>query len=105
MGAGNLNRKVAIQTPTITYDAYHEKIESYADSFFVWAEIITTGGGEFYAAQKAYSQTTAVMRVRYTTRIKVTHRVRYGTRVFEILATNDEGAAHRYLLLNCKEVV
>ncbi len=101
---GALNRRVAVQVCTPTRNTFSEKVRSYADSFFVWAQIITTGGSEFYAAQKLYAQTTAVMRVRYTTRIKTTNRIRYGNQVYEILAVNDENAAHKYLLLTCKGV-
>lgn len=103
--AGKLNRLVAIQTKTTTYNSTGEPIDTWADESTVWAEIITTGGGEFYAAQKMYAQTTAVIRVRYTASITVLQRVRYGTRYFSILAVNDAGEAHRELQMVCKEVV
>jgi SPP1 family predicted phage head-tail adaptor len=31
----------------------------------IWAEAITTGGREFYAAQKLYAEMTVLFRVRY----------------------------------------
>jgi len=106
MGAGNLNCQVTVQAKTKAADSTGQMIETWADSFSVWAEIITTGGGDFYAAQKMHAQATAVMRIRYTHRVTSRNRIRSGNRVYEILGPpNDENGAHQYLLLSCKEVV
>jgi SPP1 family predicted phage head-tail adaptor len=105
MKAGELNRRITIQTKTVTYNTYNEPIEAWADDFNVWASIITTGGGEFYAAQKVIAQTTALFKVRYNTSITPLHRIKYGTKIFEILSINDVDAKHEELQISAKEVI
>lgn len=104
MRAGALDKRVTIQTKTITYDSYHAPIETWADTVTVWAGIETTGGGEFYAAQKINANTEMLITIRYRT-IAKTQRIKYGTRYFEILNINNVGERDREIQLSVKEVV
>lgn len=100
-----LNCTVWVQTNTQTADSTGQLIDSWADSFEIYAGIKTTGGGEFYAAQKLYAQATAVITARYRTDITATNRIRYGTRYFEILGPpNNVDEAGVVLLITAKEV-
>jgi len=65
MRAGKLDQRIAIQRKTTAFNTYHEPIETWADLFTTWAEAITSGGGEFSAAQKQYADASVVFRVRY----------------------------------------
>lgn len=105
MGAGALNRRVAVQVKTRAPDSTGQMVETWVDSFFVCAQIITTGSGELYAAQKQYAQTNAVIRIRFTNRVTARNRIRDGHQVYEILGQpNNENGLRKYLLLNCKGV-
>lgn len=104
MQAGKLNRRINIQTKTTAADSYGQLIETWTDSRSTWAEVITKGGTEFYAAQKLYASTDAVFRIRYNDDITVLNRLKYGTRVFEILGINDVDGMKTEMLLPCKEV-
>jgi len=53
MRAGKLDQRIAIQRKTTAFNTYHEPIETWADLFTTWAEAITSGGGEFSAAQSS----------------------------------------------------
>lgn len=80
-------------------------IDSWADSFEVYAGIKTTGGGELYAAQKLNAQVTAVITVRADVTITALNRIRYGTRYFEILGPpNNVDEAGIILQIPAKEV-
>ena len=105
MKAGELNRLVTFQRATYVYDALNEKKPTWADAFTVWAAIVTTGGREFYAAQKVNAETTALFKVRYNEMINAKMRIKYGNRIFEILAVNDVSARHVELQISAKEVV
>lgn len=105
MEAGRLNRRITIQKKTVTYNSYNEPIEAWADSHTIWSEVITTGGGEFYAAQKVNANTQVVFTVRYTKSINVMNRVKYDDRIFEILSVNDVNAGRKELQISAKEVV
>ena len=105
MKAGAMNNVITLQTKTATADSYNQQIETWADTLTVFAQVITTGGGEFYAAQKVNAQTAAVFRVRYGPTITALMRVKYGTRLFEILSLNDVDGRHEEYLISAKEVV
>lgn len=105
MEAGRLNRRITVQRKAVTYDAYNEPIESWADKYTVWAEVITSGGGEFYAAQKLNAQTTAVFKIRYTKAFTTLDRIKYESRIFEILSLNNIDGDRVELHISAKEVV
>lgn len=105
MEAGKLNRRITFQRKDVEYNSYNEPIESWSDLKTVWAEVITTGGREFYAAQKLNAETSAVFRIRYIRGLDVKDRISYESRVFEILSINDKDGLRRELLVSAKEVV
>lgn len=104
MNAGALNREISIQSKAIIYDSSGFGTETYTTIKKVWAEIITTGGREYYAAQRLNAETTAVFRVRYTPAINGTMRIIYGTRTFEIIGLNDVNGKRVELLISAKEL-
>ena len=103
--AGEMNRRITFQHHTVAYDSYHQPIETWADRMTVWAGVITTGGREYYAAQKLNAETAVVFKIRYTSRVDASMRVKWGDRTFEIIGINDVDAAHETLLVSAKEVV
>lgn len=105
MRAGELNRRITLQIKTITYDTVNEPIETWTDYATVWAAVITTGGREFYAAQKLNAETSTVFKVRYNPVINTYMRIRWGNRKFEIIGVNDVDARHEELQISAKEVV
>lgn len=105
MEAGKLNRKITFQAKSATYGNNGEPIYTWADIYSPWAQVITTGGGEFYAAQKLNESTSCLFKVRYTTQIDVTNRILYNGKTFEILSLNDVDGMHVELQISAKEVV
>jgi len=105
MRAGELNRIITFQRKTTTYDALNQPIETWANAFSAWAAVITTGGREFYAAQKLDAETSAVFRVRYTQAVNNKMRIKHGNRIFEIISLNDVDGARAELQISAKEVV
>ena len=105
MKAGNMNRQIGIQKKTVTYNSYNEPIEAWTTVRGVWAEVISTGGGEFYAAQKVNAQTSVIFKIRYATDITVKNRILYNSRLWEILSINDVNGGRTELQISCKEVV
>ena len=103
--APKYNRRIIIERKTTTYNAYNEPIDAWTTNQTLWAGIVTSGGGEFYAAQKINAQTTAVFKIRYNTTITTVDRIKYGSRIFQILSINDVDARHEEMLISAKEVV
>ena len=104
MRAGGLDQRVTIQTATTTYNSYGEPITTWADTFTDWGQVISTGGGEYYAAQKINASTEIVFRMRYTDDIATTNRIKWLSRYFNILMINHVDGAYRELLISAKEV-
>lgn len=106
MDSKKLNQQITIQTKTTTRGTSGEVIETWTDTLTgIWAGFITTGGREYYAAQKLNAETTAVISMWYVSGITVTNRIKYGTRIFDILHVNNVGEANNELLISAKEVV
>ncbi|MDD5016895.1 MAG: phage head closure protein [Eubacteriales bacterium] len=106
MRSGDLDQRVTFQRKTIAYDTYNEPIETWADAFTVPAAVTTTGGKEFYAAQKKNAETEMLIEIRYTEKINMRMRMKWCGRTFEILPPiNDVNAKHIRLLISVKEVV
>jgi len=99
------NRRIGIQSKSITYDSYNQPIETWSELTGIWASIVTTGGNELYVAQKLNSATQAVFKVRYGNAVTVLDRIVYNNRIFEILSINDVDEAHIELQISAKEVV
>lgn len=105
MRAGELNQLITIQNKTISYNSYNEPIEGWTDGATLWAAVVTTGGGEFYAAQKLNAETSCLFKIRFTSNITSRQRIKYGNRTFAILNINNVDGANKELQIAGKEVV
>ena len=104
MRAGELNRRVIIETFTQSTDAYGDRIETWETHATRWAKVAPLRGREFYDAQQINSEISIKVTLRLDETIKAKMRVSYGSRVFEILAPLHNEDYQETALL-CKEVV
>lgn len=93
------------QNSGTTTDSFGQQVELWTDVFSTFAAMITTGGREYYAAQKLNAETTAVFKIWYQAGITTLMRIKYGERYFNILSANDVDEKHEYILISGKEVV
>lgn len=101
-----MNLQINIQTYTETQDDYGQIIKAPVDLYTgLWASMVTTGGGEFYAAQKLNAETSALFKLRYQPGITSKMKVIYGNRTFEILNVNNVNEKFEWIHLSCKEVI
>ncbi len=110
MKSEELRHKVTVEQLSKAKDTDGSILENWVPFVTVRAGIITTGGHEFYAAQKINAETSAVFKIRFRSGIKTTMRIRYSDadtdRIFEILPPiNNVGGLNRELLISAKEVV
>lgn len=101
--AGELNRRITFQIKTVTYDSYNAPIDVWVDTSTVWSGVITTGGREFYAAQKLNAETSCLFKIRYAANISPLMRIKYGNRIFEILSINNVDGMNVELQISAKE--
>jgi SPP1 family predicted phage head-tail adaptor len=106
MEAGKLRHRITIQQKILSRDADGYAQETWTDLKTCWARKITTGGREFYAAQKVNGETTAVFVLRYTPGITREMRVKDGNRFYDIIAPpNEVDGKHEELQLLTRERV
>jgi len=103
--AGKGNFAITTQDTTVTYDSTGQPVITWVDHHQTWAEVLTSGGGEYYEAKKLYAQTDAVFKCLYIPGITAKERIKWGSRYFEILNVNDVRGAGDTLLLTAKEVI
>lgn len=103
-----MNLQITFQENAPVKDSFGQEIESWKDVPTlknIWASMKTTGGGEFYAAQKINAETTALFKIRYIAGVDAKMRILYGGRYYEILNINDANEQHEFINISCKAVI
>ena len=104
LNPGSLNRKITIQVPAVTQDAFTEPQQNWTDVGTVWAAIHTATGKEVYAASGFTSQMTHSITIRYPAfAVQTNMRVLYGTRSFLIQGVSDPDESRVQVDLFCLE--
>lgn len=105
IAAGKLNRRIIIEQVTETRDEMGGVIQTWATFATVWAEFVSQTGREFFAAKQVNAALEAIIRIRYIAGVTAKMRVKYGTRVFNLVAPPvDVNEAHVELKLLCEEL-
>jgi SPP1 family predicted phage head-tail adaptor len=105
MRAGDLNRRVTLQTATETQDGAGQPIPAWSDVATVWAAVEPLEGRELFAAQQINAEAIVMVRIRYRPGVRPKMRVLYGSRLLGIISVIDPGERHEELRLLCSEVV
>ena len=94
---------MTIQKQSVTYNTYNEPLITFVDEVDMWAEIKPLAGREYWAAKQINSEVTGEIRIRHRVGIEPKMRVKYGTRIFEILSLYDSMEQKKELVLLVKE--
>jgi SPP1 family predicted phage head-tail adaptor len=104
MRAGQLRHQVVLQRRTVTRSAGHAAMaETWTNWQTVWAKIEPLSGRELLQAQQTQAETTHEIVIRYVSELTPRDRVRFGTRVFEILSIINRDERNEMLTLQCVE--
>lgn len=79
-----MDRRVTLQSRTLTTNAYGEQVVGYTDLETVWAEKWDLRGREYFAAQQVNADVTTRWRIRYRTDVSVLDRVVYDSVPYDI---------------------
>lgn len=105
MRSEQLKHQVTFLTPSGTTIVDGVEQPYYAPGLVVRASVVPLQGRELFQAEATYPELTTKIIIRYRQGTTSAMRVKYGTRIFELIAppidTNEE---HKELVLLCKEV-
>lgn len=102
-GAGELNRRINLQSQTTTTDTEGRWSGSWVTVFRPWAKIATDSGSEIQEGDQEQTVLRHTVRIRYRPGVTAAMRVTYGARVFDILSVIDPDQRHEWLDLSCQE--
>lgn len=92
MNPGKLDRRITIQSRVMSKDATGARVESWADAFDCWAEIVTQKQAEGLAADADRATDERQFRVRYKAALSSgTHRIIYQLKFYDITGITEEG--------------
>lgn len=106
MRAGKLNRRISFEKQVMTPTEYgHEG--AYIEIAKAWASIEPLRGRETMDAGVTSHDVTHRVRCRYRRDVSIgpEMRIRYGTRLFEIVFVIDVDEAHRELEIEARELI
>ncbi|HGO5853618.1 TPA: phage head closure protein [Mannheimia haemolytica] len=104
MNIGKLRHRIIIQTQRNRPSEYGAVVAEWHDLHTVWAEVKPISGRELNSANQIHSEATVQIWLRYLQNLDHTMRVKFGNRLFEIVAIQNWRELNRSLLLHCKEL-
>ena len=103
MNIGALNKRITIQSPTLTSDGMGSQTTVWGDVAEVYAAIWPTSANEVVQANSSTMTITHRIRIRYRSGILASYRVKFGTRYFNIVSVLNPNEGNKMLDLMAKE--
>jgi SPP1 family predicted phage head-tail adaptor len=106
MNPSLLNKRISILQKSEIQNNYGEVENNQVEIAKVWANVKTLRGRELFQANQVHNEVTVKVIIRYRSGILPKMQIKYGERVFEIIASPiNINEQNRFLELVCKEVV
>jgi len=106
MKAGDLNKRVILQSPTGARDALGERVTTWTNVATVWARVRPLSGKELMIAGQQQSATSHVVEIRYSATVKAVNnswRVLFGSRILVVDNVINPDESNEKLMLYCTE--
>jgi SPP1 family predicted phage head-tail adaptor len=91
MQAGKLDRKIVIQSLSVTQNASGEAVESYSIFATIWANVQQTAGREQFRAERENAQVDTIFKIRYVANLLPTMRISYDSKYYDISEIKELG--------------
>lgn len=105
MRIGDLNKRVALQSPTLTADGMGGNTVAWGTEAQVWAAIWPTSAREQIEGGQQTMTVSHRMRIRYRSDVASDWRVKYGDRYFSIVSIINPNEKNAMLDLLCREAI
>lgn len=105
LSAGKFDRRIVIEQAVETQDEAGGVVQAWSTYKTVWARFVTQTGREFFAAKQVNTALDQLISIRYVSGLNAKMRVKYGSRIFNIIAPPiDVNEAHEEIKLMCEEL-
>lgn len=106
MNPGELRHRITLQKLTNSQDSFGQQIEdNWMDIITVWASIEPLVGKQYFAAEQVQSEISHKIKIRYLPGITPDMRIKYSTRIFQIVSPLNYKELNIELQLMCKELL
>ena len=102
MNIVHMDRRIALQSTTLTTNDYGQRVASWATYATVWASIKYKAGSEKVTDDQVGSTQTVDFTIRYSTDVsgvKASHRLVYNSQNYEILYVQEIGRKEGLILV------
>jgi head-tail adaptor len=103
MNIGGLDRRIIIQSPSLSANAYGEREETWGTLATVWAQIERKPAAvEQNSGEQMVSVNKVVFNIRYSSTTKTTkagYRISYDSKLYSILGVHEVGRQDRIRLI------
>ena len=103
--AGKLRNKLIIESQSIANDAYGAPARTWSTFATVWGSVNPFTGREWFESGKVSSEVSTKITIRYLANITAQMRVKFGTRIYNIIAILKLDELNKEMHLMCKEVI
>ena len=105
IGAGKLDRRIQLQSATVTNDAdYNEEVLTWATYATVWARQEFHKSGEGEASAREYAEMGLYFTIRYRDDVSAEHRIVYESNNYEIIGRPREIGRREHLKIQARLV-
>lgn len=99
--AGQLDRRITIQTFSETTDTFGQQVKTYSTLASVWANVVERSGKEGEEGDMLASTKRVEFIIRYRTDVNAEMRVSYNSNIYKIQSILNADARKAYLKLVC----
>lgn len=96
--AGDLNRRIIIQSATTTQDANGEPVQSWSTFATVWAKVTDISGREFVLSGGVQNEVQTKILIRYLFGVLPAMRIVDGSRTYTVEAVLEQGNRAQQLM-------
>jgi len=103
MKSGKLRHRVTIQKKSVARDAYGSETVTWLEEAVVWASVEPIAGREYFMSQQMQSDVTHRIIIRYYAGVIPSYRIKFGTRIFDIMSVINTEERNREMVLMARE--
>lgn len=91
MRSGDMDRKIIIQSRTLSKNASGEAEETWATFATVWAQKLDFAGKEYFAAKQVNSEVSTKFKIRWLSGLKMEMRISFDSIIYDIQSIAELG--------------